>query len=61
MFAFIDTDESGEIEPEELYLFNRMLLGQSRDEKAKEDVKALFDKFVGVLKGMLSSFSQGLF
>ena len=61
LFCFLDTDESGELEPEELYLFNRMLLGQSKDEKAKEDLKVLFDKFCTTLRGMLSTITQGLF
>ena len=27
LFAFLDTDDSGELEPEEIYLFNRNLMG----------------------------------
>ena len=27
LFGFLDTDDSGELEPEEIYLFNRVLVG----------------------------------
>ena len=40
MFNLLDVDESGELEPEELLIFDRRVVGQSRDAKAKENFQA---------------------
>ena len=35
VFALLDTDESGELEPDEIMVFDRAVMGQSREGKAK--------------------------
>ena len=42
VFLLIDLDDSGELEPEEILdvFMERKLLGQSREEQAKQDAKA---------------------
>ena len=61
VFLLIDLDESGEIEPAELMVFDRAVMGQSREVKAKQDAEAQFRAFLKTLDGyknsMLSIFS----
>ena len=45
LFIFFDTDESGELEPEELSLFEKHVMGQSSDQKAQQDAKQLAIKY----------------
>ena len=44
LFLLFDLDESGEIEPSEIALFDRRLLAVSKEEKAKDDLKILVAK-----------------
>ena len=52
VFLLIDLDDSGELEPEEILdvFMDRKLLGQSREEQAKQDAMALFWKSFNGLK-----------
>ena len=41
LFMLFDLDNSGEIEPSEIALFDRRLLAVSKEDKAKDDVKVM--------------------
>lgn len=49
-FEYMDEDSSGELEPEELMAFNQTSMGQSQDEKAKDETIEKFNKFIASLK-----------
>lgn len=57
LFAFIDLDESGELEPEEIAVFQRPLLSQPKEEKAKADAKELFKSKIAGFKKMITDFT----
>lgn len=57
LFAFIDADESGELEPEEIAIFQRPLLSQPKEEKAKADAKEKFNAAIASFKKMVTSFT----
>ena len=37
LFALLDSDNSGELEPKEIEIFDRRMMGESREGKAKKD------------------------
>lgn len=37
LFALLDSDDSGELEPTEIEIFDRRIMGESREGKAKKD------------------------
>ena len=37
LFALLDSDNSGELEPTEIEIFDRRMMGESREGKAKKD------------------------
>ena len=41
LFMLFDLDNSGEIEPSEIALFDRRLLAVSKEDKAKDDLKVM--------------------
>jgi len=47
IFAMLDADDSGELEPEELLIFDRRVVGASRDVKAAKDAQ---DQFWEIIK-----------
>jgi len=49
IFLLLDTDESGELEPQEIMMFDRRVMGQSREIKAKQDAQAMFNQFMKIL------------
>ena len=55
VFNFIDADDSGELEPEEVMLFNKTVIGASKDVKAKEDARASIVKMINQCKSFFSS------
>lgn len=46
LFEFLDADQSGELEPEEILLFMRAMMSEPTDEKLKDDAKAKFVKII---------------
>ena len=46
LFEFLDADQSGELEPEEILLFMRAMVSEPKDEKLKDDAKAKFAKMI---------------
>ena len=70
VFLLIDLDDSGELEPEEILdvFMDRKLLGQSREEQAKQDAMAMVWKswaqlkvFCNELSGYWDDFTFNLF
>jgi hypothetical protein len=57
MFCLLDTDESGELEPEEILgvLQDRQLFAQNREAKMKEDMMATFAKTFKLLRTFISN------
>ena len=55
VFWLLDVDDSGELEPDELLMFDKKVFGQSRDAKAKEDAMAKFTKSVNQVKDFFQS------
>jgi len=51
LFEFLDEDESGELEPEEIDLFMPVLMSEPKDEKIKAEAKAHFAEMVAGAKG----------
>ena len=60
MFLLIDLDDSGELEPEEVLdvFMDRKLLGQSREEQAKQDAMDLVWKSWAQLKVFLKELTE---
>ena len=60
MFLLIDLDDSGELEPEEVLdvFMDRKLLGQSREEQAKQDAMDLVWKSWAQLKVFMKELTE---
>ena len=60
MFLLIDLDDSGELEPEEILdvFMDRKLLGQSREEQAKQDAMDLVWKSWAQLKVFFKELTE---
>ena len=60
MFLLIDLDDSGELEPEEILdvFMDRKLLGQSREEQAKQDAMDLIWKSWAQLKVFFKELTE---
>lgn len=54
VFNFMDTDESGELEPEEVHIFNRNMMGQSQEAQAKQEFEVWFNKKKAAALGWIS-------
>ena len=57
LFLLLDIDESGEIEPSEILIFDRRIIGQSREAKAGADAKKQFDQFIKHFKPWISEIT----
>lgn len=55
LFNLIDLDESGELEPSEIMVFDRATMGQSREVKAKQDAEAMFKELLKTLDSYKNS------
>ena len=60
IFLMLDVDESGELEPEEIMIFDRCVMGQSKEAQAKADFLQMVDKYAKATKMWLSDVT-GLF
>ena len=49
LFALLDADNSGELEPNELEIFDRRMMGQSREAQAKKDAQ---DQIAKLMQGV---------
>ena len=61
LFALFDQDKSGELEPEELVIFSKESYGQSRDEKAKDEMAEYATKTIKKIKTWFSDIHTRLF
>ena len=61
LFALFDADKSGELEPEELVIFSKETFGQSRDEKAKDEMAEYATKTIKKVKTWFSDIHTRLF
>ena len=49
-FDYLDEDDSGELEPDELLAFEATSMGQSQETKAKDESIEKFNKFIAKMK-----------
>lgn len=49
-FDYLDEDDSGELEPDELLAFQATSMGQSQETKAKDESIEKFNKFIAKMK-----------